>query len=56
MSAALPEEQHTALLLVAVEGLSYKEAAEITGATVAALTSRRSRARETLRLVIERSA
>lgn len=53
--AALPEEQRTALLLVAVEGLSYKEAAEITGATVAALTSRLSRARETLRLVIERS-
>lgn len=53
--AALPEDQRTALLLVAVEGLSYREAAEITGATVAALTSRISRARETLRLVIERS-
>jgi RNA polymerase sigma-70 factor (ECF subfamily) len=53
--AALPEDQRTALLLVAVEGLSYKEAAEITGATVAALTSRIARARDTLRLVIERS-
>lgn len=52
--AALPEDQRTALLLVAVEGLSYKEAAEITGATVAALTSRIARARDTLRLVIER--
>ena len=53
--AALPEDQRTALLLVAVEGLSYKEAAEVTGATVAALTSRIARARDTLRLVIERS-
>ncbi len=53
--ATLPEDQRTALLLVAVEGLSYKEAAEITGATVAAVTSRIARARETLREVIERS-
>ncbi len=53
--AALPEDQRTALLLVAVEGLSYKEAAGITGATVAALTSRIARARETLRLATERS-
>lgn len=53
--AALPEDQRTALLLVAVEGLSYKEAAEVTGASVAALTSRISRARDTLKQVIERS-
>ena len=53
--ATLPEDQRTALLLVAVEGLSYKEAAEVTGATVAALTSRIARARETLRGAIERS-
>ena len=53
--AALPEEQRTALLLVAVEGLSYKEAADVTGATVAALTSRIARARETLKQAIGRS-
>lgn len=52
--AELPEEQRSALLLVAVEGLSYKEAAEVTGATVAALTSRIARARETLRQVIDK--
>lgn len=53
--AQLPDEQREALLLVAVEGLSYREAAEVTGASVAALTSRIARAREALRGVIERS-
>jgi RNA polymerase sigma-70 factor (ECF subfamily) len=53
--AALPQDQRTALLLIAVEGLSYRDAAEITGSTVAALTSRIARAREALRLAIERS-
>ncbi len=53
--AALPADQREALLLVAVEGHSYKEVAEITGATVAAVTSRISRAREALRGVVERS-
>jgi len=53
--AELPGEQREALLLVAVEGLSYREAAEVTGASVAALTSRIARAREALRGVIERS-
>jgi RNA polymerase sigma-70 factor (ECF subfamily) len=53
--AQLPGEQREALLLVAVEGLSYREAAEVTGASVAALTSRIARAREALRGVIERS-
>jgi len=53
--AQLPGDQREALLLVAVEGLSYREAAEITGASVAALTSRIARAREALREVVERS-
>jgi RNA polymerase sigma-70 factor (ECF subfamily) len=53
--AELPEDQREALLLVAVEGRSYREVAEITGATVAAVTSRVARARETLREVVERS-
>lgn len=45
----LPVEQRTALLLVAAEGRSYAETAEITGCSVAAVTSRISRARDTLR-------
>ena len=53
--AQLPEDQREALLLVAVEGRSYQEAAEITGASVAAVTSRIARAREALRSVVERS-
>ena len=53
--AQLPGEQREALLLVAVEGRSYREAAEITGASVAAVTSRIARAREALREVVERS-
>lgn len=53
--AQLPGEQREALLLVAVEGLSYREAAEVTGASVAAVTSRIARAREALREVVERS-
>ena len=53
--AALPGELREALLLVAVDGLSYREAAEVTGTTVAALTSRISRAREALREAVKRS-
>lgn len=41
----LPEGQRTALLLVVVEGLSYKEAAESMGIPMGTLTSRLSRAR-----------
>ena len=53
--AQLPAEQREALLLVAVEGRSYREVAEITGASVAAVTSRIARARQALRGVVERS-
>jgi RNA polymerase sigma-70 factor (ECF subfamily) len=53
--AELPGEQREALLLVAVEGLSYREVAEITGGSVAAVTSRIARAREALREVVERT-
>ena len=48
----LPEDQREALLLVAVEGRSYRAVAEITGASVAAVTSRIARAREVLRGVV----
>lgn len=45
---ALPEEQRAALLLVSVEGCSYKDAAETLGIPMGTLTSRLGRARKTL--------
>lgn len=44
----LPEEQRTALLLIAVEGLSYREAADILDVPIGTVTSRLARARGTL--------
>lgn len=45
----LQEEQKSALLLVALEGMSYKETADITGVAVGTVKSRVSRARNALR-------
>ncbi len=47
--AELPEEQREALHLVAVEELSYQEAADVLGIAVGTLMSRISRARARLR-------
>jgi RNA polymerase sigma-70 factor (ECF subfamily) len=44
----LPAEQRTALLLVTVEGLSYKEAAEVANVPVGTIMSRLARARAAL--------
>jgi RNA polymerase sigma-70 factor (ECF subfamily) len=44
----LPDEQREAVLLVMVEGYSYKEAAEIVGCPVGTLNSRLVRARDAL--------
>jgi RNA polymerase sigma factor (sigma-70 family) len=44
----LPEEQRLAVLLVLVEGLSYKEAAEALEVPIGTLTSRLARGREAL--------
>jgi len=44
----LPPEQREALLLVAVEGLSYRDAADILEIPIGTLTSRIARAREAL--------
>lgn len=45
----LPEDQRAALLLVAVEGLSYDEAAQVLGIPRGTLMSRLARARTSLR-------
>jgi RNA polymerase sigma factor (sigma-70 family) len=45
---ALPPEQREALVLVTIEGLSYREAADILQIPIGTLTSRIARARETL--------
>jgi len=44
----LPAEQREAVALVLVEGLAYKEAAEVLGLPIGTLTSRLSRGREAL--------
>ncbi len=51
--AALPEDQKAALLLVAVEGLSYKEASDALGVPIGTLTSRIARARTTLKQLVD---
>jgi len=50
--ARLPDEQRMAVGLVLVEGLSYKEAAEIMGVPVGTLTSRLARGREALQSML----
>ena len=45
----LPEEQRTALMLVAVEGMSYQEAADMLEVPIGTVTSRLARARDALR-------
>ncbi|MBV8504370.1 MAG: RNA polymerase sigma factor [Alphaproteobacteria bacterium] len=49
----LPADQRTALLLVTVDGLSYKETAEIVGVPVGTIMSRLSRARIALQLQLD---
>ena len=53
---ALPEEQRTALHLIAIEGLTYQQAASTLGIPVGTLMSRLGRARATLRAFEDRSA
>jgi RNA polymerase sigma-70 factor, ECF subfamily len=50
--ARLPDEQRTAVGLVLVEGLSYKEAAEIMGVPIGTLTSRLARGRDALQSML----
>jgi RNA polymerase sigma-70 factor, ECF subfamily len=51
----LPPDQRAALLLVTVEGLSYKEAAEVAQVPVGTIMSRLARARIALQLQLEAS-
>jgi RNA polymerase sigma-70 factor (ECF subfamily) len=53
---ALPEEQRAALHLVAMEGLTYQEAAATLGIPVGTLMSRLARARAALRALEDGSA
>jgi len=48
----LGDDQRMAVGLVLVEGLPYKEAAEVLGVPIGTLTSRLARARETLQAVL----
>ena len=49
---SLPEDQREAIVLVAIDGLSYKDAAEILGLPLGTLMSRLARAREALRRAV----
>ena len=49
----LPQEQREVLLLVTLEGLSYREAAEVQGVPIGTVMSRLSRARTALRTHLE---
>jgi RNA polymerase sigma-70 factor, ECF subfamily len=49
----LPEDQRVLVALVCIDGLSYKEAAEITGAPIGTVMSRLARARRELHSRLE---
>jgi RNA polymerase sigma-70 factor (ECF subfamily) len=51
--ATLPEDQRIAVSLVLVEGLPYKEAAEVLDIPIGTLTSRLARARAALQTLLE---
>ncbi|MGJ8695287.1 MAG: RNA polymerase sigma factor [Verrucomicrobiaceae bacterium] len=51
----LPEKQKRALTLIALEDLSYAEAAQIESTTVGTIKSRVSRARESLKATLNRT-
>ena len=54
--AELPEEQRVLVALVCIDGISYKEAAQITGSPIGTVMSRLARARRQLHARIEGSA
>ena len=56
MFLSLPDEQRAALHLVAIEGLTYQEAATTLGIPIGTLMSRLGRARAALRSIEEKGA
>ena len=52
----LPEEQRTVVLLVGLEGLSYRDAADVLGVPVGTVMSRLARGRERLRRLVDGEA
>jgi RNA polymerase sigma-70 factor (ECF subfamily) len=52
----LPSDQRVTLLLVTVEGLTYKEAAEVTGVPIGTVMSRLARARIALQQQLDAGA
>ena len=54
--ARLPEDQRLAVALVLVEGLSYREAADVLGTPIGTLTSRLVRGRQALMAVLGEDA
>jgi RNA polymerase sigma-70 factor (ECF subfamily) len=51
--ASLVEEQRSALLLVALEGLSYRQVADIQGVPIGTVMSRLARARAQIRAFLD---
>ena len=54
--ARLPDEQRVVLMLVSVEGLSYRETAEVLDVEMGTVMSRLSRARQKLRAMMNEGA
>jgi RNA polymerase sigma-70 factor (ECF subfamily) len=54
--AVLPEEQRVVVLLVGLEDLSYREAADVLGVPIGTVMSRLSRGREKLRQLMDGTA
>ncbi len=52
----LPAEQRAVIALVCIEGVSYKEAAEITGVPMGTIMSRLARARQALHAILDQPA
>jgi RNA polymerase sigma-70 factor (ECF subfamily) len=51
--AELPEEQRSVVLLIGLEGLSYRDAADVLGVPVGTVMSRLARGRERLRRLVD---
>ena len=52
--ARLPPEQRAVIALVCIEGVSYKEAADVTGVPIGTIMSRLARARQSLHVLLDK--